>query len=134
MFGRDSKTTTRIDILLGKSARIHGDVEFSGGLHLEGQVLGNVRSDGDEPSTLSVSDTGSIEGSVVVDNVVLNGAVKGDIRATGRVVLGAQAKVHGNVYYGVIETALGAEIRGKLMSLPPASAAVTDTADSKSAT
>jgi len=134
MFGRDSKTTTRIDILLGKSARIHGDVEFSGGLHLEGQVLGNVRSDGDEPSTLSVSDTGSIEGSVVVDNVVLNGAVKGDIRATGRVVLGAQAKVHGNVYYGVIETALGAEIRGKLMSLPPATAAATDPTDGKTAT
>jgi cytoskeletal protein CcmA (bactofilin family) len=118
MFGRDSKTTTRIDILLGKSARVHGDVEFSGGLHVEGCVMGNVRADGPEPSTLSVSDTGLIEGSVVVDNVVLNGTVKGDIHATGRVVLGAQAKVQGNVYYGVIETELGAEIMGKLMSAP----------------
>jgi cytoskeletal protein CcmA (bactofilin family) len=119
MFGREPKSTTRIDILLGKSARILGDVEFAGGLHLEGRVTGNVRSDGDEPSTLSVSDTGVIEGSVVVDNVVLNGTVRGDIRASGRVVLGAQAKVQGNVYYGVIETALGAEIRGKLVSVPP---------------
>ena len=119
MFGRDSKTTTRIDILLGKSARVHGDVEFSGGLHLEGRVMGNVRSDGDEPATLSVSDTGVIEGSVVVDNVVLNGTVRGDIRASGRVVLGAQSKVQGNVYYGVIEMALGAEITGKLVSAPP---------------
>jgi len=119
MFGRDSKTTTRIDILLGKSARVHGDVEFSGGLHLEGRVMGNVRSDGDEPATLSVSDTGVIEGSVVVDNVVLNGTVRGDIRASGRVVLGAQSKVQGNVYYGVIEMALGAEITGKLVSVPP---------------
>jgi cytoskeletal protein CcmA (bactofilin family) len=84
--------------------------------------MGNVRSDGDEPSTLSVSETGCIEGSVVVNNVVLNGTVKGDIRATGRVVLGSEAKVQGNVYYGVIETALGAEIMGKLMSLPPAAA------------
>jgi cytoskeletal protein CcmA (bactofilin family) len=119
MFGREPKTTTRIDILLGKSARIHGDVEFSGGLHLDGCVMGNVRSDGDEPSTLSVSDTGLIEGSVIVDNIVLNGTVRGDIRASGRVVLGAQAKVQGNVYYGVIETALGAEIMGKLVSVPP---------------
>jgi cytoskeletal protein CcmA (bactofilin family) len=119
MFGREPKTTTRIDILLGKSARVHGDVEFSGGLHLDGRVMGNVRSGGDEPSTLSVSETGVIEGSVVVDNVVLNGSVRGDIRATGRVVLGEQAKVHGNVYYGVIETDLGAEIMGKLVSAPP---------------
>jgi cytoskeletal protein CcmA (bactofilin family) len=116
MFGRD-KDTVRIDILLGKSARIYGDVEFSGGLHLEGQVFGNVRALGGEPSTLSVTEDGCIEGSVVVTNIVLNGTVKGDIQATGRVVLGAQAKVQGNVYYGVIETALGAEIMGKLMSL-----------------
>ena len=119
MFGRDSKTTTRIDILLGRSARVHGDVEFAGGLHLEGLVMGNVRSYGDEPATLSVSDTGVIEGSVVVDNVVLNGTVRGDIRASGRVVLGAQSKVQGNVYYGVIEMALGSEIMGKLVSAPP---------------
>jgi cytoskeletal protein CcmA (bactofilin family) len=117
MFGRDSKTT-RIDILLGKSARVHGDVEFSGGLHLEGSILGNVRADGVEPSTLSVGDGGLIEGSVIVDNIVLNGTVKGDIHATGRVILGAQAKVQGNVYYGDIETELGAEIMGKLMPVP----------------
>jgi cytoskeletal protein CcmA (bactofilin family) len=116
MFGRD-KDTVRIDLLLGKSARIYGDVEFSGGLHLEGQVFGNVRALGNDPSTLSVTEDGCIEGSVVVTNIVLNGTVKGDIQATGRVVLGAQAKVQGNVYYGVIETALGAEIMGKLMSL-----------------
>jgi cytoskeletal protein CcmA (bactofilin family) len=132
MFGREPKTTTRIDILLGKSARVHGDVEFSGGLHLDGRVMGNVRSDGDEPSTLSVSETGVIEGSVVVDNVVLNGSVRGDIRATGRVVLGEQAKVHGNVYYGVIETALGAEIMGKLVSAPPV--AVVKPVESKTVT
>lgn len=128
MFGRESKTTTRIDILLGKSARIHGDVEFAGGLHLEGRVMGNVRSDGAEPSTLSISESGLIEGSVVVDNVVLNGTVKGDIHATGRVVLGAQSKVQGNVYYGVIETSLGAEIMGKLMPVQPPEA------DAKTAT
>ena len=119
MFGRESKTTTRIDILLGKSARIYGDVEFAGGLHVEGRVMGNVRSDGDEPSTLSVSEEGFIEGNVVVNNVVLNGTVNGDIHATGRVVLGAQAKVQGNVYYGVIETALVAQITGRLISAPP---------------
>ena len=60
---------------------------------------------------------------MVATNVVLNGTVKGDIYATGRVVLGAQAKVEGSVYYRVIETTLGAQIRGKLMSLPPEKAA-----------
>jgi cytoskeletal protein CcmA (bactofilin family) len=45
---------------------------------------------------------------------MLNGSVRGDIVARERVVLGATAKVQGNVYYGVIEMTLGAQIMGKL--------------------
>lgn len=116
MFGRDQKQA--IDTLIGKTSRVQGDVQFEGGLHLDGSVAGNVRAEGDADSTLSVSEHGSIEGSVEVPNVVLNGLVKGDILATGRVVLGAGARVQGNVRYGVIEITLGAEIQGKLSPLP----------------
>jgi cytoskeletal protein CcmA (bactofilin family) len=126
MFGRDSKTNARIDTLVGKSARVQGDVEFTGGLHLDGRVAGNVRADGDPTATLSVSETGSIEGSVDVPNVMLNGGVKGDIVARDRVVLGAKARVQGNVHYGIIEMTLGAEIKGKLVPLPNAAATTTD--------
>ncbi|MGB6450200.1 MAG: polymer-forming cytoskeletal protein [Steroidobacteraceae bacterium] len=115
MLGRDSKRTARVDILIGKSARIHGDIDFAGGLHLDGHVTGSVRADGAAGSTLSVSESGSIEGSVEVANVVLNGTVKGDIHATERVVLGPCSKVQGDVHYGVIETAAGAEILGRLV-------------------
>ena len=124
MFTRDTSRQARIDTLIGKAARVHGDVDFQGGLHLDGHILGNVRSDEGRESTLSVSETGSIEGAVQVPNVMLNGAVKGDIYARERVVLGATARVEGNVYYGIIEMTLGAQIIGKLVRLaseaPPA--------------
>ena len=126
MFGRDSRQNGRIDTLIGKAARVQGDVEFAGGLHLDGRVAGNVRSDNDPAATLSVSETGSIEGSVEVPHVMLNGTVKGDILARERVVLGARARVQGNVHYGVIEMTLGAEIKGKLMPLPSASGASSE--------
>jgi len=45
---------------------------------------------------------------------MLNGTVKGDIVARERIVLGATARVQGNVYYGIIEMTLGAQIMGKL--------------------
>jgi cytoskeletal protein CcmA (bactofilin family) len=125
MFGRDSKTTARIDTLIGKAGRVSGDVEFAGGLHLDGQVAGNVRSDPDPESTLHVSEHGAIEGSVEVPNIMLNGLVRGDIYATGRVVLGARARVYGNLHYGIIEMTLGAEIKGKLVPLPSVPAATT---------
>jgi cytoskeletal protein CcmA (bactofilin family) len=123
MFGRDDKQD--IDTLIGKTSRIQGDVVFEGGLHLDGSVAGNVRAAGGPESTLSVSEHGSIEGSVEVPNVVLNGLVKGDIVASGRVVLGAGARVQGNVRYGVIEITLGAEIQGKLAPLPSVAAVKT---------
>ena len=115
MFGRESKRPTAVDILIGKSARIRGDIDFAGGLHLDGRVAGHVRADPDSGSVLSVSETGWIEGSAPAADVILNGTVRGDIVASGRVALGPRAKVHGDVHYGVIETALGAEILGRLV-------------------
>lgn len=126
MFGRDSKSNGRIDTLVGRTAKVDGDVDFTGGLHLDGRVAGNVRADNDPTATLSVSETGSIEGSVEVPTVMLNGVVRGDILARERVVLGSTARVEGNVHYGVIEMTLGAEIKGKLVPLPNAVAATTE--------
>ena len=56
-------------------------------------------------------------------NVVLAGTVRGDIHARGKVVLAATARVEGNVVYGVIEMALGAQIMGKLERVSPEVAA-----------
>jgi cytoskeletal protein CcmA (bactofilin family) len=117
MFTRDPQT--RVDTLISKSVRVQGDVDFQGGLHLDGRIIGSVRADDSRESTLSVSETGFIEGSVQVPNVLLNGAVKGDIHARERVVLGATARVEGSVYYGTIEMTLGAQIKGKLVRLSP---------------
>lgn len=118
MFKSDLKPA-RIDTLIARSVKVHGDVEFGGGLHLDGHVTGGVRADpqNDAPASLSVSDTGSIEGTVEVTDIILHGSVRGDIVARGRVVLGASARVEGNVYYGIIEMTLGAQITGKLVRL-----------------
>jgi cytoskeletal protein CcmA (bactofilin family) len=117
MFKNRSKTQ-RIDTLIGAGTRIIGDVQFTGGFHVDGHIKGNVDAPQDSGSTLSVSDAGIVEGSVAVPNVILNGAVTGDILAQERVELGATARVSGNVYYGLIEMEMGAEINGKLIHEP----------------
>lgn len=119
MWRSNKSKTHRIDTLVGPATRIIGDVHFTGGFHVDGFVKGNVDAPGDSGSILSVSDGGVIEGSVAVPNVILNGIVKGDILAHSRLELGATARVEGNVYYGLIEMAIGAEINGKLVHEPP---------------
>ena len=115
MFKQKQSKNASVDTLIGPKTRIDGDIEFTGGLHLDGTINGNVKGDGGQGTFLSVSENGSIEGSVIAPNVILSGVVKGDIEATGRVELGAKARVLGNVHYAVIETAVGAQINGRLI-------------------
>ena len=118
MFKPKPSKKAEIDTLIGAKTRINGDVEFVGGLHLDGQINGNVK--GGAGAALSVSEMGCIEGSVIVTNIVLNGIVKGDIEAADRVEMGPKARVLGSVHYTTIETAVGAQINGKLIHRGPA--------------
>jgi len=119
MFKRKASKDVQIDTLIGAKTRIHGDVEFAGGLHLDGRINGDVKGASGGHAILSVSETGCIEGSVLAARVLVNGTVNGDIDATDRVELGAKARVLGSVYYSVIESAVGAQIYGKLNHRTP---------------
>lgn len=117
MWGSKGKKrrTTRIDTLVGQQSQVLGDVRFSGGLHVDGTIKGNVMAEQDGNSMLSLSDHGRVEGEVRVPYVVLNGVVVGDVYAGEHVELAANARVTGNVYYSLIEMAIGAEVNGKLV-------------------
>ncbi len=118
MFGRKQRRHTVVDTLVGGNTKINGDVHFEGGCHVDGTVNGSVSADLESEAALSVSEDGHIEGGVTVPYVVLHGIVKGDVCASQRVELGPTARVIGNVYYNLIEMAIGAEINGKLVHQP----------------
>ena len=122
MLGKNKRRNVSIETLVGAASRVSGDLHFTGASHIDGIVNGGVIADSDESSTLSVSENGEIHGNVQVPNVVLNGLVKGDVIASERVELGPTARVIGNVYYNLIEMAIGAEINGKLVHQRDASA------------
>jgi len=115
MFGKTQRKQPEIRTLIGDGTRVIGDIDFEGGLHLDGQIEGNVVARQGVDATLSVSPNGVVEGSVQAPQVVLNGTVKGDVVATERVELGPTARVVGNVVYQLIEMAIGAEVNGELI-------------------
>ena len=120
MVGRAKKRKKMaIESLVGSQTAVSGDIGFLGGLHVDGYVRGNVEAEPDTDSMLSISEGGTVEGNVTVPNVYLKGTVKGDVTATERVELGPTAKVIGNVFYNLIEMAIGAEINGKLIHKEP---------------
>ena len=78
MFGKKSESmgVGRIDSLLGAGARIEGNIIFSGGLRVDGEVKGDVKAAPDSgASTLVLSEHARIEGGVAVGHLVINGAL-----------------------------------------------------------
>ncbi|MFZ9872917.1 MAG: bactofilin family protein [Steroidobacteraceae bacterium] len=125
MFGRRKNPPVpgRVDTLIGRGTRLHGTVEFAGGLHLDGQIEGDVRGGIDGvPATLWIGADARVIGNVEAPNVVINGEVVGEVRSRDRVVLGEKARVTGDLHYGSIEMTLGARIDGKLYPLAASAA------------
>ncbi len=112
---RNKRKVTRIDSLIGQHTQILGDITFTGGLHIDGRVEGNIMAPIESGSVLTLSEQGSIKGEVRVPNVILNGEVMGNVYAEEHVELALNARIIGNVYYNLIEMAMGAEVNGSLI-------------------
>jgi cytoskeletal protein CcmA (bactofilin family) len=119
MFGKKKGfSAARIDTLVGQGTQVTGDLVFSGGLHVDGAIKGNVAAEEGSTALLILSEFGRIEGDVTVPNMVLNGEIVGDVFGSTRVELAPKARVKGSVYYNLIEMAIGAEVNGGLVHQP----------------
>ncbi len=128
MFHRQTQKSaraTKINTLIGAETEIQGNVQFRGGLHIDGRVVGNIGAAEGTGAVLSLSEAGIVEGDIRVPNIVLNGQVTGDVYAENQIELLEHAKVHGSVYYQFIEIAKGAEINGNLVKVTASVAAIS---------
>ncbi len=116
MWGNRKRKVTRIDSLIGQHTKIKGEISFSGGLHVDGIIEGSIIARKDqESSVLTLSEQGTIRGDIRVPNVIINGTVQGNVYAEEHTELALNARIIGNVYYNLIEMAMGAEVNGSLI-------------------
>ncbi|AEF20597.1 MULTISPECIES: bactofilin family protein [Pseudomonas] len=97
--------------LIAAGAVFRGDLEFQGAVQIDGKVLGDLLT---EQGLVRVSAEGQVEGEVRAPHVVIDGEIIGDVYASQHVELGAKARVRGNLYYGLMEMAMGAQVEGGL--------------------
>ena len=108
-----------METLIGARAVIQGDMLFSGGLYVEGQLLGNIVAKEGVDSLITVAQSGVIEGNISAPKVVISGRVTGDIYSRERIELTETAHIQGNIHYRQIEIPAGATISGQLIHLQP---------------
>lgn len=114
MFGKNAPAANHFDTLISSKAEIVGDIHFSGGLHIDGQVHGNIIADDDSKAVLRISDKGRVEGEVSVPHVVVNGTIVGDVHSCEHLEMAAKAVVKGNIFYNTVEMVMGAQVDGRL--------------------
>ncbi|TAG71296.1 MAG: polymer-forming cytoskeletal protein [Burkholderiales bacterium] len=128
MFGRKKPHAPQkqIDSLIGASTTVQGDVNFSGGLRVDGHVRGHIHSTGDSPATLVISEKAVVDGEIRVSHVVVDGSVNGPIYASEYLELLPNAKVVGDLNYKTLEMQVGATVDGRLLHLPSDSAEIVE--------
>lgn len=130
MFGdrKHSAPPKRIDCLIGAGTIVRGDLQFTGGLRIDGQVIGNVSSADGQAGTLVISEHARVDGDIHVSHVVVNGTVNGPVRADDYLELQTKARIVGDVSYKTLEMHVGAVIQGRLQhgQAEPESASVVE--------
>ncbi|MCA6063482.1 bactofilin family protein [Thalassolituus marinus] len=111
---KDKGANTHYDTLISSKTEIVGDVKFTGGLHIDGVIKGNLVAEAGSGAVVRVSDKGRVEGQISAPNIIINGKVIGDVHASEYIELAKKAQVSGDVHYQAMEMVLGAEVNGKL--------------------
>lgn len=111
---KDGGVKTQFDTLISTKSELMGNIKFTGGLHIDGKITGNIVADEQSKAVLRISDKGLVEGQIAVPYVIVNGTINGDIHCNGHLELAPKAFIHGNIYYNTLEMVMGAQVNGQL--------------------
>jgi cytoskeletal protein CcmA (bactofilin family) len=115
MFGK--KTQPPIGTLIGEGTVIRGELRFSEGLRIDGEIIGDVMAAGDQASILVISEKARVTGKVKAGHVIINGSIMGPVHSDELLELQPKASIIGDVRYEVLEMHQGATIDGELKPL-----------------
>ena len=79
MFGK--KVQPPIKSLIAQGSRIEGNLKFTEGLRIDGEVFGDISAQSDQSSILVISEAALVQGQINADHVIINGTVRGPVHA-----------------------------------------------------
>lgn len=112
MFGK--KAQPPIKSLIAQGSRIEGNLKFTEGLRIDGEVVGDTRASTEQSSILVISESAVVQGEIHADHVIINGTVRGPVYARELLELQPKARIEGDVHYKALEMHQGAMITGLL--------------------
>lgn len=109
-----------IRTLVGEGTVISGELRFSDGLRIDGEVRGDVVAVGIESNLVVISEKARVHGKIRAGHVIINGEVTGPVQSDELLELQPRARIYGDVRYEALEMHQGATISGDLRPLDSA--------------
>ncbi|NPV54342.1 MAG: polymer-forming cytoskeletal protein [Firmicutes bacterium] len=94
MRGKEKTTPAdRIDILIAPETHFRGKIVSRGTLRIDGQVEGEISTEGD----VMIGESGRVLAQIQARNILVAGKVKGNLIPAGRIEIAATASLEGNI-------------------------------------
>ena len=103
-----------IKSLIAQGTEINGNIAFTEGLRVDGNVTGNIHAQDDCSSILVISEAARVQGEVRANHIIINGTVIGPVYAASMLELQPKARIEGDIDYAALEMHQGALIAGQL--------------------
>jgi cytoskeletal protein CcmA (bactofilin family) len=100
--------------IIGPDAKFKGDLDFEKGVRVFGHFEGTIKSKGQ----LHIAKGAQVKADVTAGNIDVDGDVKGNLTANGKVQLKATAKLEGDLRTARLEVADGATFIGNCIVGP----------------
>ena len=101
-------TSEEISAYLGKETLFEGKMTFEGVFRLDGKFEGEILESG----TLIVGETAIVKGKIVLNTIIINGLVEGDVIAKARVEIHSTGKVLGTLFTPILTINEGGTFEG----------------------
>ncbi|HVB58057.1 MAG TPA: polymer-forming cytoskeletal protein [Candidatus Acidoferrales bacterium] len=107
VIAQDNSTASTI----GTGLKIRGELSGNADLYIEGEAQGKIVLAG---SRVTVGPNGRVQADIEAREIIIQGAVEGNLKARDSVRLGSSSRVQGSVQTPRISIDDGAKLRGKV--------------------
>ena len=110
MFKDTSNEGTRSEeaTVISKGVKIEGKLSCSGNIRLDGEVQGDISSQG----VVIIGENGKVNGQINADSITIGGRVAGTLKAKDKVVLESKANLKGDIITKILMVEAGAIFNG----------------------
>jgi cytoskeletal protein CcmA (bactofilin family) len=96
---------------IGAGLKIRGEISGNSDVYLDGEATGKIRVSG---ARVTVGPAGKVQADIEAREIVINGAVQGNLKADAKLRLGASSHVEGALSAPSVGIDDGARFRGKV--------------------